>query len=153
MDPFIIGIWVEKIQLEPETFPRMAGVENMTAGSPGPLPGDSKDSRIFWVTTAKETAPRVCAGSLVVSPPGSRCPQELHLKSSGSQELWPTTERTSRKPGMADSRQVGMSTRSMHTDLLLLLLFLRADLYQNCPGWPVTSAMISPGSGPGAPSQ
>lgn len=33
MDPFIIGIWVEKIQLEPEmevVIPKMVGVENVT---------------------------------------------------------------------------------------------------------------------------
>lgn len=42
MDPFI-GIWVEKIQLEPEievAIPRKAGVENVTTGSLGPLSGE-----------------------------------------------------------------------------------------------------------------
>lgn len=35
MGPLIIGIWAEKSQREAETFPGMAGVENMTTGSPG----------------------------------------------------------------------------------------------------------------------
>lgn len=42
MDPFI-GIWVEKIQLEPEievAISRKAGVENVTTGSLGPLSGE-----------------------------------------------------------------------------------------------------------------
>lgn len=41
-----------------------------------------------------------------------------------------------------DRRLVGMSDSSMQTELLLslLLLFLRAGLYQNHPVWPVTSA-------------
>lgn len=47
MDPFI-GIWVEKIQLEPEievAIPRKAGVENVTTGNLVPLSGEVGGSK------------------------------------------------------------------------------------------------------------
>ena len=50
MDPFIIGIWVEKIQLEPEMeviIPRVVGVENVTTGSLWSLSGESGSSQVF----------------------------------------------------------------------------------------------------------
>lgn len=44
----------------------------------------------------------------------------------------------SKKARSGQRRLVGMSDRSMQMELLLL--FLRAGLYQNCPVWPMTSA-------------
>lgn len=55
MGPFIIRVWVEKIQLEPEmesVISRTVGVENVTTGSP--LSGEIGDSPILPVTIANK---------------------------------------------------------------------------------------------------
>lgn len=61
MDPFVIGVWVEKIQLESEVeavIPRTVGVENMTTG-PWASFWCNWRSLSLWVTIADKIVSRV----------------------------------------------------------------------------------------------
>lgn len=83
-----------------------------------------------------------CIGNLAVLSPESGCSQRLHLKAPQAliHQLRGQWSGPAESPGMGNGGTVGMNDSCMHMELLLLLLlFLRAGLYQNCPVWPVTS--------------
>lgn len=161
MGPFIIRVWVEKIQLEPEmefVISRTVGVENVTTGSP--LSGEIGDSPILWVTIANKIVWRFWLFWQL----GSSLPR---VRGVPRGDIWrsPEANRRAHGPpaldkghwlGPSESQQweqkTGRNEWNLYTNGVIII-----------KGWlvPEPSSMacdfcaanISPGTGPGAPSQ
>lgn len=116
MDPFIIGVWGEKILLEPQmevVIPRTVGVENVTTRSPGSLSGEigsSQTSGSLLLTSVEFD----CIGTLAALSPelvvfpgaASKDLQKLTEEPMAHQHLTRSLVGAIKKPGAGGRRQV-----------------------------------------------